>query len=175
VLGGGATQLRAQVPPRLRPGDRPVWVDLDLGSAQTRTWRSRATAYRLPLNAWLGLLLEYKLVSERLEVLGGDPLIGAVLEEAERVSLLSRLAPTAELRCWVAQTGGNTCAGDDLPSVVLAGRLLAQLPHDGRAEAICAAASSGKEEDAVRLDQVAAAEGLTPEAWAYLAALRVMR
>jgi len=174
VAGRGATAPPwfPQAAPRVRPGDRPVWVTLDLTAVQAREWRERATAERLPLDVWLGLLLEYQLVRERLQELSGIELCRAVTEAMKRASESPRLAPTGELRSWIDQLEGSNRSDDDLPTVVLAARLLAQLPHEGRAYAIIAAAESGCESEAVDLDRVAASNGLTAEAWAYLAALR---
>jgi hypothetical protein len=175
LVGSGRTSPPsfAQAPPRVRPGDRPVWVDLPLTTAQATKWRARATAVRLPLDVWLGLLLEYHLIHERLLQLGGTELSRAVSESVNTTSEAPRLAPTVELRLWIEQLDGSDRARDDLPSVVLPARLLAQLPHEGRADAISVAAESGCEAEAVGLDRVAACNGLTAEAWAYLAALRL--
>lgn len=176
VAGSGATSLPlfAQAAPRVRPGDRPVWVDVPLTTVQALEWRARAAAQRLPLDAWLGLLLEHQLIHHRLRELGGEELARTVNAEVERANKSPRLAPTVELRSWIEQLDGNDRASDDLPSVVLAARLLAQLPHDGRSEAIIAAAETGSEAEAVNLDRIAASNGLTPEAWAYLAALHAL-
>ena len=57
---------------------------------------------------------------------------------------------------------------DDLPSVVVAGRLLAQVPPHRRSQMIGEAARSGVEAEAVMLDVAAAKYGQTMEAWAYL-------
>lgn len=174
VAGGGAASLPlfAHAASRVRPGDRPVWVELNLTTRQAQEWRARSADHGLALDVWLGLLLEYHLVHRRVWELGGVGLVRAVNDEAHRSLEAPRLAPTVELRSWIEQLDGSGRASDDLPSVVLPARLLAQLHHEDRAGSIISAAESGSERDALKLDRVAAAHGLTAEAWAYLAALR---
>src|SRR5215218_9639689 len=169
-LAGGSAP-NSWFPPgalRLRPGERPVWVDLQLTTTDARQWRERAAEYGLPTDVWLGLLVEYEIVCSRLRQVGGDELISAVLALAEGVLAARQLAPTPELRRWLDQLDGTELV-DDLPSVVIAARLLMQLPHDDRPDAIRAAAQSGNERQALVLDRAAARLGQTPEAWAYLA------
>lgn len=137
-----------------------------------RRWRGRAASQRLPVDAWLGLLIEYQLVCKQLVRIGGPSLLSRVLGAAEDVRLEARLAPSQELQRWMRLLGGaDAPASDDLPSVVLGERLLAQLPPGRRSAAISAAAESGLETEAIMLDRAAATHGQTIEAWAYLAAL----
>jgi transposase InsO family protein len=170
IAGGGAPSSFLQPGAlRLRPGDRPVWVDLQLSTTDARRWRERAATYRLPSDVWLGLLVEYEIVCSHLRQVGGDELVSTVLACAERAVAAPRLAPTPELRRWLDQLDGAEPV-DALPSIVIAARLFAQLPHDDRTDAIFAAAQSGNERQALVLDRAAARCGQTPEAWAYLAA-----
>jgi hypothetical protein len=170
VAVGGAPASRLQPGPfRLRPGDRPVWVELQLTTTDARRWRERTATYRLPCDVWLGLLVEYEIVSSRLRQIGGDELVSVVLARADGAIAAPRLAPTPELRRWLDELEGTEPV-DDLPSIVIAARLFAQLPHDKRTDAILAAAESGNERQALALDHAAALCGQTPEAWAYLAA-----
>jgi hypothetical protein len=157
---------------RLRPGERPVWVDLQLAAAQVNRWRKRSATHGLPVDVWLGILLEYWIVCRQLREIGGDALVEKLVNAAERAAAEPRLAPTTELQRWLKQLDGSEPPMDDLPSVVLAARLLAQLPHDGRDQAIVSAAESESERQAILLERVGSAFGQTSEAWAYLAATR---
>lgn len=96
-----------------------------------------------------------------------------VLEEATRSTTERRLPPTPELRRWVVPLEGRDTSPlpDDLPSVVLAERLVAQIPPNLRGGAILEAAESGHETDAILLERAAASSGRTIETWAYLTAL----
>jgi len=171
-----ASRLLAAGALRLRPGERPTWVDIHLTSAQARDWRARAHTFGLPVDVWLGVLLEYELVQRGLSAIGGDPLAASVASAASTAASDRRIAPTADLQRWVDQLrGSEQSRDDDLPSIVIATRLLAQIPHRGREAAVMTAASSGHEAEAIILDQVAAASGQTLETWAYLAALTVPR
>lgn len=174
VVDGNASapRLLAAGTLRLRPGERPTWVDINLTSAQARDWRGRAHTFGLAVDVWLGVLLEYELVQRALSAIGDDRLTASVASAASTAAADRRIAPTADLRRWVDQLGGSEeRRDDDLPSVVIATRLLAQIPHRGREATVVAAASCGHEADAIILDQVAAASGQTLETWAYLAAL----
>jgi hypothetical protein len=173
VAGEGRSfPLLAGVDLRLRPGDRPVWLDLELTRVRVREWRARAAAHGLALDVWLGLLLEYELVCNALREVGGQRLVEKVLATARAIAAEPRVAPTPELRRWMDQLEGRRWRGsDDLPSVVVAARLLAQLPHRGRGTAIATATEAGHEAEAIVVDRVAAASGQTLEAWAYITAL----
>src|SRR5581483_7023296 len=100
---------------RVRPGERPSWVELRLTSAEARELRERASGQPLPLDAWLALLTECELTRGRVEALAGG-LWAAVVTAARCAAGEARLAPTGELRTWLIQlrSTGNT-SRDDLP------------------------------------------------------------
>jgi hypothetical protein len=164
-------------PWRLRPGEAPVWVDLELSRASVAAWRDRAAALHLGVDAWLALLVEQTLIAARLSDVGIS--VAEVSAEAVRSLRLTRLAPTGALRQWGAQLEGrrlrSRSAGDELPSVVLPERLLAQLVPGTAAEVLFATVSNGGEAQALAIERAATAVGQTAEAWAYLAALSLRR
>lgn len=174
AVGGGSPRTARLVDPvpRLRPGDRPVWVDLRLTGDQVCAWRTRAAECGLSVDVWLGLLLEFQLIRERLIYVGAERVLDVVASTAEWETKHA-LAPTPELRRWVDQLASpsSSSSNDDLPSVVLGERLLAQLPPSDRADAIMAAAESGSESQSVALDKAAALRGQTMEVFVYLAAI----
>lgn len=176
VAGAGSAGARAwtAVPAgrlRLRPGERPSWLELRLTSAEVRELRELAACQPLPLDAWLSLLAEYELARDRIVALG-DELWAAVVGAAEAAICEPRLPPTDELRAWMMLLQGTEPdSWDELPSVVLPARLAAQLPHERRQDVLLEAAHSRGLAEAVTLERAAAASGQTLETWAYLAAL----
>jgi hypothetical protein len=164
-------------PWRLRPGEAPVWVDLELDRRTVSAWRSRAARLNLGVDAWLALLVERALVSARLSDVGLS--LAEVSAEAVRSLTVTRLAPTPALRQWAAQLDGRrTGSGppdDELPTVVLPERLLAQVVPSAVSEVLFAAVRNGDEDEAFAVERAATAVGQTADAWAYLAALRLRR
>src|SRR4051812_38956248 len=118
--------LRRAEPPvavRLRPGERPVWYDCQSEHSTWASWRDHAATAGLPVDVWLSLLLETGAVLRDIQAAGIDA--DALLHTAVARSDLSRLAPTPELRHWVALLhGGMSPAPDELPEVVLPARLV---------------------------------------------------
>ena len=160
---------------RLRPGEAPSWADLPLDRSTATTWRLRAGQTGLGVNAWLAALLEYELVQSNLAELGVD--LQAIVGKARQALEVDRLAPTAGLRQWVAQLTDPGSQGDlpsdELPSIVMPERLLAQLAPSAVPAILNAAAESEAETEATVMERAAAAVGLTMDAWAYLMALRL--
>ena len=159
---------------RLRPGEAPVWVDLELDRETVSAWRRRAARLNLGVDAWLALLVERMLVFTRLSDVGLS--LTKVSAEAVRSRTVTRLAPTPALRQWSAQLDGRVTDGppdDELPTVVLPERLLAQVVPHAVSEVLFAAVGSGDDEEALAVERAATAVGQAADAWAYLTALRL--
>jgi hypothetical protein len=179
-LIGGTAPKPSPFPPRkgawrLRPGEAPSWVDMPLDRATIETWRARATEAGVGVDAWLGLLVERELVRGHLCELGLG--VENLVAEAERSLEVTRLAPTDALRQWSAQLSGQggglgAAPPDELPSAVLAERLLAQIAPSPVAHVVTTAVEGKADEEALLLERAATASGLTMETWAYLATLR---
>lgn len=155
---------------RLRPCERPGWIDLRLSYEERAEWRRRAAAYGLSVDVWLALQVEWTLVIEDI----GAELSEHVVERARSAAALPTLAPTNELRSWVTYLrAGSATTIDDLPSLAMPQRLLARLrPAD--LESVIRVRSSGSSvEDAVAIELAASCVGMTLESWAYREALRI--
>lgn len=175
VAGAGASAWTG-VPKaglRVRPGERPNWLELQLTSAEVRELRQLAAGHPLPLDVWLSVLVEYKLTRDRIAATG-EELWSAVVSAAEVAAHEPRLPPTAELRDWLTLLQGEAASRDELPSVVLPMRLVAQLPHERRKHLLLEAAHSTGLSEAITLERAAAASGRTLETWAYQAALAIL-
>lgn len=153
--------------PRIRPGETPVWVDSAVGTDEGHEWRRRARACGIGLDAWLSVLVEFQVVSGPLEQgeLNGDGVRAAAIQAAGE----ARLAPTDALRRWVKLLSGQRAAtdlvSDELPTVVLPERLLAQLAGARLNDALRAATTEVDERLALTCERVAAERGLTLESW----------
>jgi hypothetical protein len=156
---------------RLRPGDRPQWLEAPVADEVLLRWRGAARKAGLPVDAWVALLLELELVVEEL-----SELYEPVLESAAHMLKTPRLAFGDSRRRWVRQLSEISVPddSDELPSLALPSRLLARIPPSEQA---CRFLSiEGGDLDAAKtLDLAAIAEGLTMEAWAYRCALRLAR
>lgn len=155
---------------RVRPDERPAWVEAPVAVSVQRGWRRAAKQARLPVDAWVALLIEHSLVMEDLAGLGA-----AVLEQARRLLQTPRLAVGSNRRLWMRQLNeGSALEQDELPSLALPSRLLARIaPNDLPAR--LRGVEHGDIEAAKTFDLAAAAEGLTMEAWAYRCALSLPR
>ena len=149
---------------RLRPCERPGWVDLRLSYEERTEWRCRAAATGLSVDVWLALQVEWTLVVEDI----GTELSEHIVERAKAAAALPTLAPTDELRSWVTYLLARSATPiDDLPSLAMPQRLLARLrPADLESE-LRARSSGSAVDDAVALELAASAVGMTLEAWAY--------
>jgi hypothetical protein len=147
----------------LRPGENPIWIDLPVLPAEGRRWRDRARDRGLGVDAWLGVLVEF---SVAMRARGVDT--PTVLASVEAASSQARLAPTDGLRRWerllAGQWRGNA-ALDELPTVVLSERLVAQIPGHSFLDTVRTAVGASDEELAVGCDRVAATHGMTLDAW----------
>jgi hypothetical protein len=161
---------------RLRPGERPFWLELPLSDDGIAELRWRAARAGQPVDALVALALEARIVDCELRAAGAITL-EALHEQALAEGNRAVLAPTSELRAWVSMLRGSSngpAAPDELPSVALPMRLVARVEPVARIREVLAAADA----DAASLDLAracdlaAALAGWTLEAWAYAAALR---
>ena len=144
--------------PRLRPGERPVAIDIALTAAEVRTLRRRAHAVGLGADAFVAVLVEY---SSLCELVGADRVAEVAAAFEERPDVLDRVV-ASEFRPWHrAVTGRSTPADDDLPTVFLPLRLSAMLPPAGRPDSIlrALAADGPAVRDAMALEAAATARG----------------
>ena len=148
---------------RLRPGERPAWIELELGYEERAAWRRLAAEAGLSVDVWVALQVEWTLV---VEDIGAEP-AERVVEQARAAATLPTLAPTEELRAWVAYLLASSPPSDDLPSLALPQRLLARLrPADLEGE-LHARLIDASIDDAAAVELAAASVGMTLEAWAY--------
>jgi hypothetical protein len=148
---------------RLRPGERPAWIELGLGYEERAAWRRLAAAAGLSVDVWVALQIEWALVVEDI----GAEQAERVVERAKAAATLPTLAPTEELRAWVAYLLASSPPSDDLPSLALPQRLLARLrPADFEGE-LRARLVDASIDNAAAVELAAASVGMTLEAWAY--------
>lgn len=171
VDGGGRTHPKPFVEGfRLRPGERPAWIDLELAEDDLLAWRRRAAVPRLSVDVWLALQLEWMLVVADV----GPDVAEHVVQAAAEANELPALAPTDELRSWVTWLcSGSAKQIDDLPSVVLPQRILARLRPSFVEREIHAVAGAPSHHQALTVELAAAVAGMTLEAWAYRTATRL--
>lgn len=150
--------------PRVRPGDSPAWVHLDIAPTEGRHWRNRARGRCLGVDAWLGALIEFRLATQTAGVAAT-----AIDQAATAASSEPRLAPTEPLRRWVRLLAGQTpvdeLPSDELPTAVLAERVLAPVPRAALSQLVREAAEEVDDELALRCERIAAQHGLTLESW----------
>lgn len=149
---------------RLRPGERPAWIELELGYEERAAWRRLASASGLSVDVWVALQVEWTLVVEDI----GVEQAGCVVERSKAAAALPTLAPTEELRAWVAYLLASSIApSDDLPSLALPQRLLARLRPADLERELRVRSADASIDDAVAVELAAASVGMTLEAWAY--------
>src|ERR1051326_2447855 len=95
VVGGdGRRRERVELGAyRLRPCERPAWVDIRLSYEECSEWRRRAAASGLSVDVWVALQVELTLVVEDI----GAEMGGHIVERAKAAAAMPRLAPTEEL------------------------------------------------------------------------------
>jgi hypothetical protein len=164
----------SSAPMRLRPGERPVWVDAEVWQAQWGQWRAQAAERGVGVDGLIATWIEFRGVvddlenlgmSDAAELLGG--LAGAELRE-------DRLAPSPALQAWVAALSGTSPSVaymDELPELMLSGRLW-QWPS--AKQALGTPIESASITLAVKLEVAAARRGLTMQAWVLEAVLRAV-
>ena len=152
----------------LRPGERPAWIELSLDRAVTRRLRAIAQRSRLPLGAAVALALEAELVAADLGDMWAD-----VVAEATSTVIAPRLAPDDRLRNWVRQLrDGVEPSNDELPSLALPARLLAQIPPGERVRRVLEFDPAVLKPARV-VDAAAALHGTTMQVWSLQQALRL--
>jgi hypothetical protein len=161
---------------RLRPGERPCWLELPLSDEEIAGVRQRAAPTALVVDARIALLLEATLVDRDLRA-AGAPALELLHEQALAEGERAALAPTQELRTWVAMLrddGTKSPAPDELPCLALPIRVVTRIPPAVRTEQLLEAAhdDSDRIELAVACETAAALVGRTLESWAYAVALQ---
>lgn len=89
---------------RIRPGERPTWVELPVGRRWWPVWRRCAAAHNVAVDAWVAAGLELHAVVDLCE----DPAEGRRVI-ADAVAAHSHhlwLAPTQDLREWCQRLAG---------------------------------------------------------------------
>jgi len=152
---------------RLRPGDRPVWVDVARHAEHFDAWRVEAAGAGLRLDVWAALLLELSIVLADLHDLGVRAPEALLAAELARPNA-ARLAPTPELRRWLDELDDGGPGDDELPELVLPARVLAR--HAPRTPLV-AHLRAERLELARQAERAAALRGLTLEVWGLRAAL----
>jgi len=167
--GGGRERARVELTGfRLRPGDRPHWVELRLGYEEQAEWRRRAAEHGLSADVWVALQVEWTLVADDI----GAEAAAAVVERARALVAAPVLAPTDELRRWVAYLAGGGIPSDDLPSIALPQRVVARLRPADLERELRGRSHPSSIIEAITVDIAAANAGMTLEAWAYREARR---
>lgn len=148
---------------RVRPTDRPVWVDASTDASSFSGWRTVASDFRIPVDALVAVLLEWAAVTAIPGIA-----VDALVEFAG--SQPTFLPPTQELRAWDRQLAGRGQLPnyDELPEVCLPVRVVACYGHTLR---IATHIDLSETPQAIAADRAAARLGLTLEAWAMRAAL----
>lgn len=171
-----AALRRKPARPRVRPGDSPEWVDgLQVSPEQAREWRARAHAIGLGVDAWAAVLLEFDITCAELDDVAPGS-VGDVVTKAEQLADLDRLAPSPALRTWSGLLSGKGAPADDeLPTLVLPGRLVWQVRPGELATRLLEALASARDQEAFACEQAATYEGRTLEGWMLREALRLRR
>ena len=161
VAGTGAPSLRRPCArPRLRPGEYPVWCELDLSDRERALLRRRAHQRGIGVDAFVGAALEYLLVADAV---GGDPLAALVVTATQELGQPT-ISSSPELRGWqLLLEGRGDPPSDELPSVCVALRLLSQLPVPSRVQKLEDAVAIGDTEAdaALSFETIATRHGLT--------------
>jgi hypothetical protein len=164
----GAPAAEPETSFRLRPGERAAWVDVSATDAEMREWWRNAAAVGLSVDVWVALKLEWSLI--RADVSDQAQLV-ALVEHARHEVEAARLAPSDELRRWLAflGRGAQQQAVHDLPSIALPARVVARLAPAALTTKIVAEANGTLDLNALVVERAASLNGMTMESWAYRA------
>ena len=152
--------------PRIRPGERPAWIEIP--RALATALERRASDANVGVDALAGALVQWRQATREVARCGVDIAeIRAVVDEELGEA---RLAPTPELRRWeAALSDGHDCP-TDLPEICLPARLLL-----GRRAELCRLLDgSGEDLAAVRAERLAARRGVSIDALVPTLALRLL-
>jgi hypothetical protein len=173
VLSGAGASATVPVDSfRLRPGERPTWLDVDATDTETRRWCDQAAGAGLSVDVWIALKLEWTVVHADVPARSR---VEALVNEARREADAPRLAPSDELRRWLRflSRGPQPHAEHDLPSVTLPVRIVARIAPATVASMLVATANDALDPDALIIERAASLNGMTMESWAYRALARL--
>jgi hypothetical protein len=151
--------------PRLRPGDYPVWCELDLSSDEQVRLRRRAHDHGVGADALVGLALEHLQLGTAV---GGKRLASLVAIAARQLDRPT-IGGAPELHAWRRLLEGKSQPpSDELPSICVPLRLLSQIPPRSRVEALQAAVAIDDRDlaAAFTLEAIAARHGMMMGFWA---------
>jgi hypothetical protein len=155
---------RTAARPRLRPGEYPIWCELDLSHSEQALLRRRAHQNGVGVDAFVGVSLEYLLLADAI---GNECVVSLVAAAAE--SERPALSSAPELRGWQRLLEGRAGPpADELPSICVAMRLLSEVPVPLRMEKLQAATtiSDAEASAALLLETIAVRHSLTMGGWA---------
>jgi hypothetical protein len=172
LAGAGASVAQPASSFRLRPGERAAWIDVNASDAEMRTWRMQAAIAGLSVDVWIALKLEWSLIAADAP---DQTRLTALVDQARREAEAPRLAPSYELRRWLAflGRGAQQHAEHDLPSVALPARLVARIAPAALATTVVTEANETLDPAAVVVERAASLSGMTMESWAYRAIARL--
>lgn len=150
--------------PRLRPGERPVALDLPLSSREVRETRARAHAAGLGVDAWIAIVGEYEQVAAGAAVSE----IEAARRRAQSCIETDAITIAPELRDWQRLLDRRaTPAPDELPTVYLPLRLASAIPPADRTDWLMSVLSAPEEAAATALliERAATRAGVTTQMW----------
>ena len=136
-----------------------------------RRLRALASDASLGVDAWLAVRLEFELTAQGLRHAGAD--VDAVVAAAAASEDVVELAPNPALRRWVQLLEGAAAElpRDELPSVVLPERLVAQVPPAQLSPLLAELAQASGDDHGFSCDIAAARNGQTMQAWMLSSAL----
>jgi hypothetical protein len=159
---------------RVRPGERPVWIELRVDEDEARAWQRNAAAAGLSVDVWIALQAEWSLVARDL---AHQDVLERLLRRARVAAEEPALAPTEELRRWLSflRRGSVPKAENDLPSVAVPARIVARLAPAMLVVELRRSAAEALDPAAVVVERAASLHGMTMEAWAYREVARLGR
>jgi hypothetical protein len=169
LLPGKAVAMSPGAPTgfRLRPTERPVWIDLAASTAEARKWVQQAASAGLSVDVWAAVKLEWELVLADVPIAR----VRVLVDYASREASAARLAPSEELRRWLEflGRGRQSSAEHDLPSVALPARVVARIAPTLLKSFVVDAANAPLDPNALIVERAASLNGMTMESWVYRA------